>query len=144
MANPHEVAEWLAGHGRRVAVIEEHRRPVPLEEVLGEALIKRSAHTDKIRGHWPKLIDGAFAVWNGAGSTLCSSRKAAEELARQLAHELPETEILELTPEQRRVAGKELSSLLRRRVAFHHSGLDYQKRAGLVEPLAKAGQLRWW
>ncbi|MEK9783172.1 MAG: DEAD/DEAH box helicase [Opitutales bacterium] len=142
VANPHEVAEWLAGHGRRVAVIEEHRRPVPLEEVLGEALIKRSAHTDKIRGHWPKLIDGALRSGMGPVLLFAPRRKAAEELARQLAHELPETEILELTPEQRRVAGKELSSLLRRRVAFHHSGLDYQKRAGLVEPLAKAGQLQ--
>ena len=69
-------------------------------------------------------------------------RKAAEELARQLAQELPEPDMLELTPDQRQLAGKELSSLLRRRVAFHHSGLDYLKRAGLVEPLAKAGQLQ--
>jgi hypothetical protein len=32
--------------------------------------------------------------------------------------------------------------LLRHRVSFHHSGLNYLQRAGLVEPLAKAGQLR--
>ena len=32
--------------------------------------------------------------------------------------------------------------LLKRRVAYHHSGLDYAKRAGLIEPLAKAGQLQ--
>ena len=32
--------------------------------------------------------------------------------------------------------------LLRKRIAFHHSGLDYIKRAGVVEPLAKAGQLQ--
>ena len=69
-------------------------------------------------------------------------RKAAEDLARQLAHELPEPEMLELTREQQQLAGKELSSLLRRRVAYHHSGLDYLKRAGVVEPLAKAGQLQ--
>ena len=69
-------------------------------------------------------------------------RKAAEELARQLATELPEVDALELTPGQKRVVGKELSSLLRRRVAYHHSGLDYLKRAGVVEPLAKAGQLQ--
>ena len=142
VANPHEVAEWLVGHGRRVAVIEEYRRPVPLEEVQGEALIKRSFHTDKIRGHWPKLMDGVLRSGMGPVLLFAPRRKAAEELAKQLAHELPETEILELTPEQRRVAGKELSSLLRRRVAYHHSGLDYQKRAGLVEPLAKAGQLQ--
>ena len=50
VANPYEVAEWLVGHGRKVAVIEEARRPVPLEEVLGEALIKHSAHGEKYAG----------------------------------------------------------------------------------------------
>ena len=27
-------------------------------------------------------------------------------------------------------------------MAFHHSGLSYGARAGVIEPLAKAGQLR--
>jgi superfamily II DNA/RNA helicase len=142
VANPREVAEWLVGHGRKVAVIEEARRPVPLEEVLGEALIKHSAHGEKIRGHWPRLVDGALRSGLGPLLVFAPRRKAAEELARQLAQELPEPEMLELTPDQRQLAGKELASLLRRRVAFHHSGLDYLKRAGLVEPLAKAGQLQ--
>ena len=42
----------------------------------------------------------------------------------------------------KKIAGKELVGLLKRRVAYHHSGLDYAKRAGLIEPLAKAGQLQ--
>ena len=42
----------------------------------------------------------------------------------------------------KKIAGKELLSLLKRRVAYHHSGLDYSKRAGVIEPLAKAGQLQ--
>ena len=142
VANPHEVAEWLISHGRRVQVIEETRRPVPLEELMGEALTKRSSHGEKIRGHWPRLIDSALRSGLGPILIFAPRRKMAEELARQLAHELPEPEILELTSEQRRVAGKELSSLLRRRIAYHHSGLDYLKRAGVVEPLAKAGQLQ--
>lgn len=143
VANPREVAEWLAGHGRRVAVIEEACRPVPLEEVMGEALIKRSTSGARgVRGHWPRMIDGALRSGLGPMLVFAPRRKAAEELARQLAHELPEPEILELTREQRMVAGKELSSLLRKRIAYHHSGLDYLKRAGIVEPLAKAGQLR--
>src|SRR5204863_212366 len=37
--------------------------------------------------------------------------------------------------------GKKLAKLLRSRVAYHHSGLSYAVRAGLIEPLAKAGQL---
>ena len=32
--------------------------------------------------------------------------------------------------------------MLQARVAYHHSGLSYGARAGVVEPLAKAGQLR--
>jgi len=34
-----------------------------------------------------------------------------------------------------------LTKLLRNRVAYHHSGLSYAARAGVVESLAKAGQL---
>lgn len=142
VANPHEVSDWLNSHGRKVAVIEEVHRPVPLEEVMVEALLKHSNHGEKVRGHWPRLVDGALRSGLGPLLIFAPRRKVAEDLARQLAHELPEPEILELTQEQRQLAGKELSSLLRRRVAYHHSGLDYLKRAGLVEPLAKAGQLQ--
>ncbi len=142
VGNPREVAEWLIGHGRSVVVIEEKRRPVPLEEVMAEALLKRSFGGDRIRGQWPRLIEGALRAGLGPVLVFAPRRRLAEEIARQIARELPEPEILELTPEQRRIAGKELSSLLRRRVAYHHSGLDYLKRAGIVEPLAKAGQLQ--
>ena len=38
--------------------------------------------------------------------------------------------------------GRTWRELLGQRVAFHHSGLSYVQRAGLVEPLAKGGQLR--
>ena len=78
----------------------------------------------------------------GADSGLCPRRKAAEELAYELGQELPEVEALELTSEQKKIAGKELASLLRRRVSYHHSGLDYMQRAGVIEPLAKNGQLQ--
>ena len=43
--------------------------------------------------------------------------------------------------QQEALAGKRLTKLLRSRVAYHHSGLSYAVRAGLIEPLAKAGQL---
>jgi len=142
VANPHEVSEWLVGHGRTVAVIEENRRPVPLDEVMGDALLKQSPTVEKLRGYWPRLVDSALRSGLGPLLIFAPRRKAAEDLARQLAQELPEPEMLQLTPEQGRIAGRELSSLLRRRVAYHHSGLDYLKRAGVVEPLAKAGQLQ--
>jgi Helicase conserved C-terminal domain len=48
---------------------------------------------------------------------------------------------LPLSAEQEALAGKRLAKLLRNRVAYHHSGLSYAVRAGLIEPLAKAGQL---
>ena len=35
-----------------------------------------------------------------------------------------------------------MAKLLRHRVAYHHSGLSYAVRAGIIEPLAKRGQLR--
>lgn len=142
VGNPAEVAEWLCGHGRRVEVVAEFRRPVPQEEVFAEALLKRPFKGRKVRGHWPKLVSGVLGAGLGPLLLFAPRRRAAEDLARQLALELPEVEALELTLEQKRVAGKELSALLRRRVAYHHSGLDYLKRAGVVEPLAKTGQLQ--
>ena len=47
-----------------------------------------------------------------------------------------------MTPEQEQLCGPRLAKLLSRRVAYHHSGLSYAQRAGVIEPLAKAGQLR--
>lgn len=142
VGNPREVVDWLAGHGREVSLVSELIRPVPLEEVFAEALLRRPFRGRKIRGHWPKLVAGVLNAGLGPLLLFAPRRNAAEELARQLASELPEVDALELTSDQRKVAGKELSSLLRKRVAYHHSGLDYLKRAGVVEPLAKAGQLQ--
>ena len=142
VANPVEVADWLSGRGREVELVSESRRPVPLDEVFAEALLKRSAERDSIRGAWPSLVNGILSAGMGPVLLFAPRRAAAEDLARKLASELPDAEPLELTPEQRRVAGRELTGLLKRRVAYHHSGLDYRSRAGVVEPLAKAGQLQ--
>jgi hypothetical protein len=68
-------------------------------------------------------------------------RNATEEMAQAIASALPSRAPLPLSPEQEALAGKRLSKLLRSRVAYHHSGLSYAVRAGLIEPLAKAGQL---
>jgi hypothetical protein len=63
-------------------------------------------------------------------------------LAISLASALPSDEPLVPTQEQSILAGEPLARLLRARVAFHHSGLSYAVRAGIIEPLAKKGQLR--
>ena len=40
------------------------------------------------------------------------------------------------------LAGGRLTKMLNARVAYHHSGMSYALRAGIVEPLAKNGHLR--
>ena len=142
VANPEEVAGWLRSQGRGVALVSEKRRPVPLDEVFAETLLKSPFHGRKIRGHWPRLVAAALRSGLGPILVFAPRRKAAEELAYELSQELPEVESLELTSEQKKIAGKELASLLRRRVSYHHSGLDYMQRAGVIEPLAKNGQLQ--
>ena len=64
------------------------------------------------------------------------ARATSQEMA---AADLPMGDPLDLTPEQRAVCGKDLATLIERRIAFHHSGLSYGARAGVIEPLAKAG-----
>jgi replicative superfamily II helicase len=69
-------------------------------------------------------------------------RKGAEELAVEIARYLPNPNPLILSTEQRHIVGPHLERMLKSRVAYHHSGLSYAVRAGVIEPLAKAGQLR--
>src|SRR5262249_11099254 len=69
-------------------------------------------------------------------------RQAAESMAAELARQLPTPFPLHLSTEQKLIAGDHLVKLLKSRVAYHHSGLSYGARAGVIEPLAKAGQLR--
>jgi hypothetical protein len=140
VGNPGKAVEWLARLGRRARLVQCRERPVPLEEIRTEALPDRLPSS--IRGTWPRLVGRALAQGMAPLLAFAPRRKAAEALARQLARMLPEDEPLLLTPEQKRLAGDELSRLLRARIAYHHSGLDYRQRAGLIEPLAKAGQLR--
>src|SRR5205085_937398 len=68
-------------------------------------------------------------------------RNASEEMAQSIASAMSLREPLALSAEQEALAGRKLARLLRSRVAYHHSCLSYAVRAGLIEPLAKAGQL---
>jgi hypothetical protein len=140
VANPQDVAAWMQRIGRPVELVAHYGRPVPLEEIYLEALNERPP--DGIRGFWPRMIARALLADLGPILVFAPQRKAAEDLARQLAAALPLLEPLVLSPEQARLAGDRLGKLLRSRVAFHHSGLSYAQRAGVIEPLAKSGQLR--
>jgi superfamily II DNA/RNA helicase len=140
VANPRDVADWLARLGRNVEVIQHRERPVQLEEIDVDDLVHGLPRC--IEGFWAKRVAGALREGLGPVLVFAPHRADAERLARQFARELPLAEPLTLTPEQEQLCGPQLAKLLARRVAYHHSGLSYAQRAGVVEPLAKAGQLR--
>jgi superfamily II DNA/RNA helicase len=140
VANPGDVVEWLRRIGRNAVLVSHAERPVPLQEVDLGTLPGR--HGEEMRGGWARLISNALRAELGPVLLFAPRRHAAEELARQLAAALPADRPLSLSREQEQMAGPRLSRLLHARVAYHHSGLSYAQRAGLIEPLAKAGELR--
>src|SRR6059036_857927 len=140
VANPQDVVKWLERLGRHAVVIRHDQRPVPLEEINANSL---SYHVpSEIRGYWPRLLAKALAEDLGPVLIFAPRRQAAEAMAADLARQLPNPNPLQLTTEQKLVVGEHLGKLLKSRIAFHHSGLSYTARAGVIEPLAKAGQLR--
>lgn len=140
VANPDDVAAWLRRLGRRAEVVQHRERPVQLEEVDVDDLVHGLPRC--IEGFWAKRVAGALREGLGPILIFAPHRADAERLARQFARELPLAEPLTLTPEQEQLCGPALAKLIARRVAYHHSGLSYAQRAGVIEPLAKAGQLR--
>lgn len=140
VANPNDVATWLRRLGRTVELIRHRERPVPLEEVEVDDLTR--GLPAEIQGYWSRRLAGALRDGLGPVLVFAPQRQEAERLARQFARELPQPDPLTLTPEQEQALGPQLAKLVRVRVAFHHSGLTYAQRAGVIEPLAKAGQLR--
>src|SRR6059036_2620341 len=140
VANPQEVVKWLRRLGRVAALIKHEQRPVPLEEVQANNL---NFHVPSdIRGYWPRLVAKALAEDLGPILIFAPRRQAAEAMAADLARQLPAPNPLQLSPEQKLIAGEHLAKLLKTRITYHHSGLSYGARAGVIEPLAKAGQLR--
>src|SRR5438128_3035775 len=140
VANPQDVVKWLRRLGREAVLIKHDQRPVPLEEVHAYNL---NFHVpSEIRGYWPRLVAKALAEDLGPILVFAPRRQAAESLAAELARNLPTPNPLQLGHEQKLLVGEHLAKLLRSRIAYHHSGLSYGARAGVIEPLAKAGQLR--
>ncbi len=140
VANPQDVVKWLQRLGRQAVLVRHEHRPVPLEEVHANSL---NYHLpDEIRGYWPRLVAKALAEDLGPILIFAPRRQAAESMAADLARQLPTPNPLALSTAQKLIAGEHLAKLLKSRVAFHHSGLSYGARAGVIEPLAKAGQLR--
>jgi superfamily II DNA/RNA helicase len=140
VANPQSVVKWLQRLGRKAVLIRHEQRPVPLEEIHPNSL---NYHVPSdIRGYWPRLVARALADDLGPILIFAPRRQSAESLAADLARQLPTPNPLQLSTEQKLVVGEHLGKLLKTRIAYHHSGLSYTARAGVIEPLAKAGQLR--
>jgi superfamily II DNA/RNA helicase len=140
VSNPQDVVKWLRRLGRQAVLVRHDIRPVPLEEVHATSL---NYHLpSEIRGYWPRLIAKALAEDLGPVLLFAPRRQMAESLAAELARQLPIPNPLALTPDQKSVVGEHLAKMLKSRVVYHHSGLSYGARAGVIEPLAKAGQLR--
>ena len=137
--NPQDIVAWLRRLGRDAVLVRHETRPVPQHEIDLHNLPE--AGFAKTREFWPRMI--AKALHNGLAPILVFAplRNATEDLAQAIASAVPLRDPLPLSPQQEALAGKRLTKLLRNRVAYHHSGLSYAVRAGLIEPLAKAGQL---
>ncbi len=141
VANPGDVAAWIRRLGRRVEVVETHHRPVPLDEIPFAGLPVQAPRQAK--NFWQRLALGVLLSDLGPLLIFAPQRRAAEKIARKIAEVLPDDDPIELSDDPLlRAAGPDLARLLRKRVAWHHSGLSFAQRAGIIEPLAKAGQLR--
>lgn len=140
VGNPERIAEWLRSHERQVSLITTRDRPVPLDDVHLLGLPYQAPKS--IKTFWPRLAIETLLADMGPLLIFVPHRKGAENVARQIAEALPLQDPLELTSAQQQLAGKELQKMLTRRVCYHHSGLHYELRASLLEPLARHGQLR--
>ena len=140
VANPQEIVKWLHRLGRKAVLVRQDLRPVPLEEVMVDHLHYHLP--GEIRGYWPRFVAKALAEDLGPILLFAPRRAGAESIASEIARQLPNPNPLELSEEQRKLLDDRLAEMVRCRVAYHHSGLSYGARAGIIEPLAKAGQLR--
>jgi superfamily II DNA/RNA helicase len=140
VANPEDVVAWLRRIGRAAELVAHQERPVRLEEVLLNDIPVQVPGV--VSGYWPRLISRALLADLGPVLIFAPRRNTAEDLAQSLLGALASEEPMPVSQEQATVAGEPLARLLRHRIAYHHSGLSYAVRAGIIEPLAKRGQLR--
>ncbi|HWM26453.1 MAG TPA: DEAD/DEAH box helicase [Chthoniobacterales bacterium] len=137
--NPQDVVAWFQRIGRDPVLVSHNERPVPLEEI--DLRVLPESQFVQTRNFWPRMIGKALRADLAPVLVFAPRRNSSEEMAQTIASALSPRDPLSLSPAQEALAGKRLAKLLRNRVAYHHSGLSYGVRAGLIEPLAKAGQL---
>lgn len=141
VANPRKVVEWMQSLGRNVELVKTDQRPVPLDEMPLEALPRTAP--PKYKNYWQRLGLGVLLSQYGPLLIFAPHRKAAEKIAWKIAEALPNDSPIQLgEPRLEQLCSNDLKRLLQKRVAYHHSGLSFGERSAIVEPLAKAGQLR--
>lgn len=140
VANSGEIADWMRRLGREVSLVQTQERPVPLDDIPLLALPYRAPNS--IKGFWPRAALATLMSDYGPLLIFSPHRKTAEKIAAQISDALPISTPIELTRNQEQALGPKLARMVQNRVAYHHSGLSYAQRAGIIEPLAKAGQLR--
>ena len=138
--NTSDVLAWLKRLGRRAALVSHNTRAVPLEEIISTALPEVRARG--LRSAWARLAQRIVEADMAPLLIFAPRRAEAESIARTLASELPCENFLTLPRRISEAAGKELSHMMRRRVAFHHSGLSAFQRAEVVEKYARNGDLK--
>src|SRR5438309_10717655 len=122
VANPQDVVKWLTRLGRKAVLIRHDLRPVPLEEVHANNL---NYHIpSEIRGYWPRFVAKALADDLGPILIFAPRRQAAQALAAELTRQLPTPNPCQLRQEQKQHVSEQLATMLKNRVAYHHSGLS--------------------
>jgi superfamily II RNA helicase len=139
VGNPQDIVAWLKRIGRDAVLISHEERPVPLEQVDLRNL--SDSQFMQTKAFWPQMVGRALRAELAPLLLFAPRRNASEGIAQAIASGMTLRDPLSLSPAQEALAGKRLAKLLRSRVAYHHSGLSYGVRAGVIEPLAKAGQL---
>lgn len=138
VANTGDVRGWLERIGRSCRLVSHSERAVPLEEVLSTSI---TADTRGIAGAWPKLVKKIIDAGMSPVLIFAPHRAEAESIARKLSEELPCPDFLNLPKELASSAGRQLANMMRRRIAYHHSGLSAFQRAAVVEKYAREGKL---
>src|SRR5439155_13178243 len=130
VANPQDVVKWLTRLGRQAVLIRHEHRPVPLDEVFANNL--NFAVPTSVRGYWPRFVTKALAEDLGPILIFAPRRQGAETIAAELTRNLPTPNPLQLSLEQKQGVGEHLAKMLKSLIAYHHSGLNYGTRAGVV------------
>jgi len=140
VANPQEIVDWMRRLGREVDLVQSKVRPVPLEDTPIYTL--PNVDNRLVKNFWQRLAVQVMLADFAPLLIFAPQRKAAEKIAHKISEGLPPGQPVPLSQQQEHALGPKLTKMVRNRVAYHHSGLSYAQRAGIIEPLAKAGHLR--